>query len=31
MDDKQLTLEEKWKLDIESYKKFGGMRVTTPQ
>lgn len=31
MDDKQLTLEEKWKLDIDSYKKSGGMRVTTPQ
>lgn len=31
MNEKQLTLEEKWKLDIESYKQSGGMSVTVPQ
>lgn len=31
MDEKQLTITEKWKLDMESYKQSGGMRVTIPQ
>lgn len=31
MENKQLTLEEKWQADIESYKRCGGMKVTTPQ
>lgn len=31
MKDKQLTLKEKWEIDIESYKMSGGMSVTVPQ
>lgn len=31
MKHRQLTLEEKWEIDIETYKKSGGMRVTVPQ